>query len=76
MSQSLRESESYCITEDVATLQIVSSYNTQYTNTQYTNTIMQYTIHLLHNLRSLGLLQIILRMVGRSPGSILDEEEC
>ena len=64
MSQSLRESESYCITEDVATLQIVSSYNTQY------------TIHLLHNLRSLGLLQIILRMVGRSPGSILDEEEC
>ena len=69
MSQSLRESESYCITEDVATLQIVSSYNTQYT-------IMQYTIHLLHNLRSLGLLQIILRMVGRSPGSILDEEEC
>ena len=69
MRQSLRESESFSITEDVATLQIVSSYNTQYTNTQY-------MIHLLHNLRSLGLLQIILRMVGRSPGSILDEEEC
>ena len=69
MRQSLRESESFSITEDVATLQIVSSYNTKYT-------IMQYTIHLLHNLRSLGLLQIILRMVGRSPGSILDEEEC